>query len=90
MTATPELGWRLATFLLDTLVPAPRYQVSAHALFRAYGQWCAERKAVPLLEAVFLDRVAEIAASGDIRILQAGANVVFHDVTLGEGYRRES
>ena len=79
---TARLGWRLASFLTETLHPAPDDTVDSHALFDAYLRWCDRRDEVPYLEGVFLHEVAALAAAADIPIHQSGSDISFAEVVL--------
>lgn len=76
------LGWRLASFLADCLVEAPRGQVRSHELFDAYCAWCERRHAVPYLEAHFLAEVALLAREIEVPVTQSGSHIVFWHVAL--------
>lgn len=83
--SSPVLGWRLASFLADRLVHAPRHQLRSQELFDAYCAWCERRDAVPYLEAQFLAEVTTLAHDIELPVMQTGAHIVFWDVALVEG-----
>lgn len=79
----PEwVGWRLATFAVDSLRPTPGIKTSSVAVWRAYLGWCREGKCVPLAMAVFQNRFDKLAEEVGIHRFQNGAHVFYRDVSL--------
>lgn len=79
----PEwVGWRIATFAADNLIPAPGVKTSSTAVWRAYLAWCREGKRAPLAMNVFLKRFDELAEEVGIGRFQNGAHVLYRDITL--------
>lgn len=78
----PWVGWRIATFAAETLMPTPGIKTSSTAVWRAYLGWCREGKRVPLAMNVFLKRFDELAEEVGIGRFQNGAHVLYRDLTL--------
>lgn len=77
-----ELGWRLATFALDTLHPDPKQMVTITEVWTAYAAWCASNSFVPIAYAIFVQEFERLANETGMRRYQSGANLVFPGVAL--------
>jgi hypothetical protein len=85
LAVTPEpewVGWRLATFALDTIEPVPGKKTTATAIWRAYLDWCRAGKRVPLAMPVFATRFDDLADEVGIVRWQNGAHVLYRDLAL--------
>jgi hypothetical protein len=76
------LGWRVGTFLLESVEEQGQSRITGTALFEAYRRWCVEGDEIPLLEAVFFEEVGLLCEEAEIDVLQSGGNIAFLGVRL--------
>lgn len=79
------LGWEVATFALEYLVPDDRCAAGSSAVWETYIHWCSQRRAVPLAFAVFNREFAKAAEAAGIVNRQVGAHVNFDGVRIENG-----
>jgi hypothetical protein len=78
---TECLGWRIATFAVQTLRPTPGTKTPSAHIWRAYLAWCREGKRVPLAMNVFFKRFDVFAQEAGIGRFQNGAHVLYCPIT---------
>lgn len=76
------LGWQVATFAADRLVPDPLSRAGSTAIWEAYVTWCRAHNAVPLAFAVFHAEFGKVADAVGMARRQVGAHVNYEGVRL--------
>lgn len=79
------LGWRIATFAAENLVPHANNLTTITELWDAYQGWCGSRNEERVTLPSFEEEWKLIAAKAGIVRCQRGANVYYRDVALKLG-----
>lgn len=79
------LGWRIATFAAENIVPEANNLTTITEIWDAYQGWCESRNEERLTLPSFEEEWKLIAAKAGIVRCQHGANVYYRDVALKHG-----
>jgi phage/plasmid-associated DNA primase len=82
MADKAELGWQVARFALDRLVPKAGFELTSVRLWQTYQEWCAKAGSVPIAEAEFHACFAALAHDVGMETRQVGANLSYRDTAL--------